>query len=281
MNLQPGYPKTMSHPAYMPAVLSSSVAGGHQGSPVRFPPITVGSSDQEEEARSRGYRAAGEAPPSVAGYAEYPKMMMHPDHQDLVPDQLVPRKHDNGAIVYDVIKGSPETHPHVRVTSFEEEDGWRKKGYTTPIPSDPHAFKKSFAHPYDPDAKIQLYPMVGPDGTIIQDPALADIDPDEYPKWVGDVIVNSREEELAIRPLTAEEEEADAEAELEELLAQEAALKSRMDALMARVKPVPVMGPEDTSSEDDRAALIAEADAKGVKIDKRWTLDKIKAAIAA
>lgn len=56
----------------------------------------------------------------------------------------------------------------------------------------------------------------------------------EYPKWVGDVIVNSAEEEAAL------------------------------------------LGSDTT---DERAALIQIAAEKGVKIDKRWSDDKIRAAL--
>lgn len=60
----------------------------------------------------------------------------------------------------------------------------------------------------------------------------------EYPKWVGNVIVHSAEEEAALAP---------AEPELN----------------------------------DERAALIQIAEEKGVKIDKRWSNDKIRAALEA
>jgi hypothetical protein len=59
----------------------------------------------------------------------------------------------------------------------------------------------------------------------------------EYPKWVGDKIVQ-----------TAEEEEA-------------------------------LLRGADT--QDERAALIQVATEKGVKFDKRWSDDKIRAAIEA
>lgn len=59
----------------------------------------------------------------------------------------------------------------------------------------------------------------------------------EYPKWVGDVLVHSAEEEAALAPAV----EAD----------------------------------------DERAALIQIAEEKGIKIDKRWSNDKIRAALEA
>lgn len=64
----------------------------------------------------------------------------------------------------------------------------------------------------------------------------------EYPKWVGCVMVGSAEEE-------AEVKRAEAEAALGET--------------------------------DERAMLIQIAEEKGVKIDKRWSDDKIRAALEA
>jgi hypothetical protein len=67
----------------------------------------------------------------------------------------------------------------------------------------------------------------------------------EYPKWVGCVMVGNAEEEAQVRQ------------------AEEAAL--------APVEP----------ESYERAALIQIADEKGVKIDKRWSNDKIRAALEA
>lgn len=59
----------------------------------------------------------------------------------------------------------------------------------------------------------------------------------EYPKWVGDKIVQTAEEE---------------------------------DALL-----------RGTDTPDERAALLQAAADKGIKVDKRWTDDKLRAAIEA
>ena len=56
-----------------------------------------------------------------------------------------------------------------------------------------------------------------------------------YPKWVGDKLVNSAEEEAALEPVIEQS--------------------------------------------DEREALIKIADERGVKIDKRWSNDKIRAAL--
>lgn len=65
----------------------------------------------------------------------------------------------------------------------------------------------------------------------------------EYPKWVGDVLVQNAEEEAAIAPTAP--------------------------------------GDADAQADDERTALIQIADEKGIKIDKRWSNDKIRAALEA
>jgi hypothetical protein len=59
-----------------------------------------------------------------------------------------------------------------------------------------------------------------------------------YPKWVGDKLVHSAEEEAALAPAEPEQN-------------------------------------------DERAALLQIADERGVKVDKRWSNDKIRAALEA
>lgn len=65
----------------------------------------------------------------------------------------------------------------------------------------------------------------------------------EYPKWVGDVLVQNAEEEAALGPAAG--------------------------------------GNADTVADDERALLIQIAEEKGVRIDKRWSSDKIRAALEA
>lgn len=56
-----GYPKEMRHPAFQPGVVGEQVQSPNGftwnpgGKPIRFPPVTVMNSDQEEYYRSRGY----------------------------------------------------------------------------------------------------------------------------------------------------------------------------------------------------------------------------------
>lgn len=60
----------------------------------------------------------------------------------------------------------------------------------------------------------------------------------EYPKWVGEVLVQNAEEEAALAPAEPEQN-------------------------------------------DERAALLQIADERGVRVDKRWSNDKIRAALEA
>lgn len=68
----------------------------------------------------------------------------------------------------------------------------------------------------------------------------------EYPKWVGDKIVQDADEEAAVLAAQAD--------------ADEAALRG-------------------TDTPAEREALLAAAAEKGIKVDKRWSDDKIRAAI--
>ena len=69
-------------------------------------------------------------------------------------------------------------------------------------------------------------------------------DMQEYPKWVGDTLVHSAEEESALKPTSNDAPAVDVD-------------------------------------NDERAALIQIAEEKGVKIDKRWSAEKIRAALEA
>ena len=51
-----GYPKTLRHPNYAPAVLGR---GDTAGQPARFPPVTVHEAAQEDYFRAKGYTPAG------------------------------------------------------------------------------------------------------------------------------------------------------------------------------------------------------------------------------
>ena len=68
----------------------------------------------------------------------------------------------------------------------------------------------------------------------------------EYPKWVGDKLVNSAEEEAALK-----------------------------------VDEKPVKVDESDEKADERKILIQIAEEKGIQIDKRWSAEKLRAALEA
>lgn len=88
------FPMVMSHPNHVPATTrrvdngtpgmrGEMWAGDMQGTPEKFPPVTVHNEDQEEYHRSQGYVSAGDAEefnvarnnlnPSGYGFQEFPK----------------------------------------------------------------------------------------------------------------------------------------------------------------------------------------------------------------
>ncbi len=169
--LAPGFPKTMMHPAYQPAKLGTSAG---EGAPVRYPPITVFTPDQEGQYRAVGYFPGGEPPAPPSAFVEYPMMLVHPRH---VPARPATREvHREGDKLIDrTIPGGPEKHGPVIVHTLAQREQWEKQGYVA-RKADPEAFAKAKAAPYAPQA----------------------VDVREYPKWVGSRIVNSIEEECAI-----------------------------------------------------------------------------------
>lgn len=197
----PGFPKPMHHPDYVAAeIMDSGGRSGQRvavGAPARFPPVSVETPDQEEEYRARGYVCRGEGrPASVVGFHEYPVMLAHPDHVDAVQEQKVPRKEENGGIVFDTIPGSPEKYPPRPAANPQEEAALIKQGYARPGISDPRAMETARAAPYVPGREHKEYPR-WENGALLQDPKAVPAS-NEYPKWVGQQIVNSREEELAL-----------------------------------------------------------------------------------
>lgn len=83
----------------------------------------------------------------------------------------------------------------------------------------------------------------------------------EYPKWVGKVIVTSREEEDAI--LKA----GDASA---------AVPAPKVSNVTSDILPAPTLqGPND-----EMELLLAAAEKKGIRIDKRWGIKKLRKAVA-
>lgn len=174
----PGFPKDMVHPGYAPAVFAKRTAYGEpneRGAPARYPPVTVNAPHQEEEYRAKGYHVYGETVSTMTPYQEYPKMLVHPEHKDAIPDEHLARR-EGHTIITNTIPGSPEVYPAVFVKDAKEEEAWKAKGYGSPVKGDPEAFISAQAAP-----KHDSRP-----GII------------EYPKWVNGELAKDETDEARI-----------------------------------------------------------------------------------
>lgn len=201
----PYEPKLMKHPHARKGVIheikgKDAVSGreftDYQGDPDVFPDVTVKDANTEAYYRSRGYLVPGEVPPPPAEYSEYPVMLVHPDHVDAIPDDFAIEKGDNGEIIRHRIPGSPEQFPSMIATSKQDEKRLGAKGYKRAGADDPEAIRRSKANPYKAGRETQEFPKMV-DGHVV-DPHANRGGPAEYPKWVGEKLVNNRAEEEAI-----------------------------------------------------------------------------------
>lgn len=211
-----GYPKTMVHPHYAPAILARPTPMGQpnqQGAPARWPPVTVYRPEDEQEQRSKGYLMIGEAPPARPEYAEYPMMLVHPEHVDAIPDETIAKRETNGELVVTRLPGKPEKFPPVTAKDAQERKLWEAKGYHVPVRLDPKAFDRAHAAP-----KPKTLPVT----------------PDEYPKWVRGVVVKNRMEEDILLGNAVPEVPQEPLSEEDELRAKIAALEAENAALKAK-----------------------------------------------
>ena len=129
------FPKTMIHPSHAHAIIGPRQVDSRgrvsygQSIPERWPNMLVENPDQEEEARSRGYLAAGEAPAAPVDFEEYPLMMAHPDHRDAIPDEIVPQRMPDDSIRATIMPGRQEQFPHVQARDAEHEAELAAQGY--------------------------------------------------------------------------------------------------------------------------------------------------------
>jgi hypothetical protein len=110
-----------------------------------------------------------DAPPSKE-FNEYPKYMTHPAYQ---PGHVGPEVRSPGGFTY-YVGGTSIRYPPMLVPDANQEEYYASQGYVSHGKSDPAAFAAAVA--------------AGP-------PPSEDYQPKEYPKWVGDFLVNNREEE--------------------------------------------------------------------------------------
>ncbi len=195
MNQPTAYPKTMTHPHHRKGTYKAIPGTGkvqadgtvvnpdYQGTADRFPPMFVNNADQEDMARAQGYLQHGEAMPAMKEGTEYPLMLVHPKHEDAIPDDKVPHKVGNGPVSIVIVPGKPEKFPHVTVHDEAQEKIWTAKGWDRPGVCDPQAVEDSRAMPYDPNRPPgQEWPKII-NGVLTQDP---DAVPEakSYPMWI-------------------------------------------------------------------------------------------------
>lgn len=168
----------------------------YQGEPDVFPDVVVKDPNTEAYYRAQGYIVPGEVPTPPAEYAEYPVMLVHPDHVDAVPDDYAIEKAENGEIIRHKIPGSPEKFAPKQANTAAEEKALGKLGYARAGQDDPEAIRRSKASPHVPGRQTKEFPKMV-EGKVV-DPDAQQGGPIQYPKWVGDKLVNSRAEEEAI-----------------------------------------------------------------------------------
>lgn len=305
------FPKSMVHPAFSkgvqgkPATMNRDTGqfnnDGITGTPCRFPPVQALNQQEEDFYRAKGYLVEGERPAAVVGYNEYPKMLVHPEHVDEIPSQIHGyREREDGPLMTKVIPGVPEKFPHVFVKNRDEESEWNLKGYQMPRLPDPKAVERSRANP-NPDREAIEYPR-WENGVLVQDPTVNTSGIQEYPKWIGDKLVSSVEEEIALlgnHHLTdsqvesmilerrfASEQDDDAEVERIEAILRDQGIevKDKPHGTVWKRVPVEPATHEDEEKPDDGGAvnrddLIEQAQKRGIKIDKRWSNEKIMEAL--
>lgn len=116
----------------------------------------------------------------MSEFVEYPKWMAHPHAQKSVPQQqpsdyVGPQANTSPLLKGNTI-GTVEKLPPVQVMNADEEEQYAAKGYA------PAGKQNPWAH-----GSAQSAP----------DPSYT---PEEYPKWVGDKLVNNSAEEAALYP---------------------------------------------------------------------------------
>lgn len=266
------FPKTMRHPHHVAAINTVVVSGDpsmpgaakpQQGRPERFPPVDVMTAGQEAYYLSRGYVVAGAAQPGKADFAEWPKMLTHPEHVPATPATMDAKLNDAGKLVEFAVPGVLEKMPHVQVNNITEQRRWEAKGYCAAAEANPDAYAASFAAPFDPSFEIKQYPMMV-DGVVVQDPD-GPGSFQEYPKWIGGEAgeaVSSVAEEVAARVRLG---------------------LPAMEPRAAAPKPVQAVSDEGRVMQHDPAlnSLLARAAKLGIDVQEAWGPDEVMDAMIA
>ena len=313
MNYVAGFPKQMMHPQFQPGMVQAVPRGTytdvhgvtHQmsdmvGTSTRFPPMLAETPDQEAEARSRGYLAAGEAP-KVTDYSEYPMMLRHPEHRDGV--QATTEMHQvNGVWTPFPVPAIPELYPDKLVRNPEEEREWTEKGWARPGKADDRAFERARSAPGMPGTEWPKWV----DGVLMQDPDTPAPGPQKYPMWVRlssgqEVIANTRaEHEKLCGPLSDNPEPVKADpkpsisdadwAEFQEFKAWKAARDAVIPHELAKQAVTNIAAAAELQPRFDAAeqapkaadieALRDQATGLGIEVDGRWGQSRLEREIA-
>jgi hypothetical protein len=282
MASEQGYPQHMVHPQHRPAVLADfDSSAGVPGSPERFPPIEVHSKDQEEAQRARGYLRYGEGVEKAIEFSQYPKCLVHPAHVDAVPASQGATM-ENGRLVSFPIQGVPEKYPPVFVNNAAQEKEWLAKGYGEGGHADEFAFEKAVLSPGTPGDEWPKYV----DGVLTQDPDAPEDTANEYPKWLHfeggeSLLVNDAAHENSVRasrkmdPLPVKQPAKpylpQQDSDYEQFLAWKASRDAAAKETLATMA--------DTVDDDERQTLVALAEETGIKIDKRWGIERLREAV--
>lgn len=287
------YPKAMTHPnatkSQITRIEGVDVAGrkvvDYSGTADRFPPVTVTNEDQEARHRAQGYLTAEDHIEKQA-YEDYPVWM-----------------------------SNSSTGDSRLAETAEEEENLVVQGYARPIAPDPEAVERAYAAPYVPGQSVQEWPKVV-NGVVMDDPGGDNGGPKEFPKWVHhpdrsqahlDICVENAQQEsearkrfgleAAVAPISAVRKKLETLAEIEGISfdaewtdkqLRDAILKELPEAAALNDRPVeskeeaPVVEkPEELILEEieDKGTLIAIAEDRGVYVDKRWSVAKIRDAL--
>ncbi len=272
------FPKTLVHPDHSPAILSMGRSGSATpGRPERFPPVFVHTQEQEDYERARGYLLPGEPRPQVDGYHEYPMMMEHPEYEPEVKSYVEGKTAADGTFTTWTVPGVPGKFHPKQANTPEEADEFRALGYVSGGFADVRAYERAQAK-INPDYDPKEWPKMI-DGVMMKDPDTPMNLETEYPKWVGDIVVNNPTEEAVARGSSknepvkrAEPKAAASDPDYAEFLAWKAAKAAEAgptlaDAIQARDEAV--LNPMADSLLRDQ--LVADAEELGVTVDKRWS----------
>jgi hypothetical protein len=148
-------------------------------------------------------------------YQDYPKLMVHPGFQPATLGTSADERKGTPAKI-----GQPVKFPPVTVNNEQQEEYHAAQGYGPAGKGNPAAFVAAHSSPDTPYHK------------------------QEYPKYVGDIVVNNEDEELAAidrneqMAAAAEAARVKADAAAQEARAAPAELEGRVEAMEAKIDTI-------------------------------------------